>query len=89
MSMHGGPDADRADTDSHRSRAAPAPALTGLTPTHTYGRPTPPPGHGGHHHGPVGGLADTGASATLFAASGSLLLVAAGLFLLGRRRPKR
>ncbi|MEU1471560.1 choice-of-anchor A family protein [Streptomyces sp. NPDC005761] len=62
----------------------PAPTPTEPVPTQTHGRPTPH--HGGDHHGPGGGLADTGPSTTLFAASGSLLLVALGLVLVGRRR---
>ncbi|MER7728057.1 choice-of-anchor A family protein [Streptomyces sp. NPDC096323] len=65
----------------------PAPPEPTPTPSYTHGRPTPPPGHGGHdHHRPGGGLADTGASTALFASSGALLLVATGLLLLGRRR---
>ncbi|MEU9202099.1 choice-of-anchor A family protein [Streptomyces sp. NPDC048332] len=67
----------------------PTPTEPTPTPTRTHGRPTLPPDHGGHPHKPGGGLADTGASTTLFAASGSLLLVAAGIFLLGRRRRPR
>ncbi|MEU1433064.1 choice-of-anchor A family protein [Streptomyces sp. NPDC005786] len=52
-------------------------------------------GHGGYddgghdHRRPGGGLADTGTTTALVAASGSLLLVTAGLFLLGRRRRPR
>ncbi|MEW2180523.1 choice-of-anchor A family protein [Streptomyces sp. NPDC005406] len=66
------------------SGSIPAPTPTEPVPTQTHGRPTPH--HGGDHHGPGGGLADTGPSTTLFAASGSLLLVALGLVLVGRRR---
>ncbi|MFD8690578.1 collagen-binding domain-containing protein [Streptomyces sp. NPDC059651] len=69
----------------------PTPTPTEPAPTRTPFRPTPPPGHHGDHgnHHPGGGLADTGSSTTLIAASGSLALVATGLFLLGRRRRPR
>lgn len=88
-------------TDPTPTPTDPTPTPTGFTPTpteptpteptpaptRTHSRPAPPPHPGGHgHHRPDGGLADTGTATTLVAASGSLVLVAAGLLLLGRRR---